>query len=200
MSETIPILKLNIAGLPLRFVNAREAATLYAAGRVAWEAGEESFEMHGGICRATGLKSTLAINSIIAVRQSVDSAFIPAHRIPNLTKTTLWSRDRICMYCGTPLSVNTTTIEHIKPVSLGGETSWTNCVAACQRCNSHRSNKPLETVGYSLLAVPYQPVRLAEYVALTATKRILYDQMAFLLEQFPANSPLGKRLGWPPPA
>lgn len=191
-----PILKLNFAGQPLRFINGREAATLYASNRVAWEAGENSFVIYGGTCRSTGMRSFLSINSIIAVRQPIVTDFIPPSRIPNLTKKTLWARDRICMYCGTALREATTTIEHINPVSLGGETSWTNCVAACLRCNLHRSNKPLEAVGYSLLAVPYQPVRLAEYVALTITKKVLYDQMSFLLSQFPSDSPLRERLGW----
>lgn len=196
MGAKIPILKLNIAGQPLRFINSHQAAVLYASDRVAWEAGTETFTMYGGISGSTGIRSEITINSIIAIRQHNEHMYVPPSRIPKLIKKTLWARDRICMYCGTQLSERSTTIEHIIPLSLGGDTSWTNCVAACYRCNNHRSNKPLESVGYSLLAVPYKPVSFAEYIALTASRYILFDQMQFLMQQFPSNSPLAERLGW----
>ena len=33
------------------------------------------------------------------------------------------------------------TIDHVVPKSRGGETSWTNCVLACYRCNSQKADR-----------------------------------------------------------
>lgn len=44
-----------------------------------------------------------------------------------------------CAYCGdTP-----TTVEHVTPVSAGGDTSIDNCVPACRTCNISKGPRPL---------------------------------------------------------
>lgn len=49
-----------------------------------------------------------------------------------------------CAYCGTPLTEETMTIDHIVPKVQGGTKALTNCYAACKRCNSLKSNKSLK--------------------------------------------------------
>lgn len=49
-----------------------------------------------------------------------------------------------CAYCGTPLTEAIMTIDHIVPKVQGGTKALTNCYAACQRCNSLKSNKSLK--------------------------------------------------------
>lgn len=49
-----------------------------------------------------------------------------------------------CAYCGTPLTEDTMTIDHIVPKKQGGTKALSNCYAACQRCNSLKSNKSLK--------------------------------------------------------
>ena len=44
-----------------------------------------------------------------------------------------------CVYCGG----SGESIDHIAPISLGGEHHWTNLAAACMRCNAQKRDKPL---------------------------------------------------------
>jgi len=63
-------------------------------------------------------------------------------RLPRLSKTNLYLRDLYtCQYCSTQIPRNSLTIDHVIPISKGGRTTWTNCVAACNPCNSRKGNK-----------------------------------------------------------
>ena len=42
---------------------------------------------------------------------------------------------RRCVYCATPLELHTATIDHVHPVSRGGQHAPGNLVAACAPCN-----------------------------------------------------------------
>jgi 5-methylcytosine-specific restriction endonuclease McrA len=48
----------------------------------------------------------------------------------------------VCEYCHSPerLSANRFTIDHWRPVSLGGLDDWDNLALACRRCNERKSN------------------------------------------------------------
>lgn len=62
-----------------------------------------------------------------------------------------------CQYCGTALPATDLTIEHILPRSRGGPTSWENCVAACESCNSRKADKTPTEAGMKLRTVPARP-------------------------------------------
>jgi hypothetical protein len=64
-------------------------------------------------------------------------------------------------------------------------------VTACKRCNNFKAGRTPEQAGMELLAIPFTPTH-AEYVYLQGRK-ILADQMNFLLAHFPRNSQLRKR-------
>ena len=54
----------------------------------------------------------------------------------------MFLRDRFrCQYCGDSFPSSQLTFEHVVPRSKGGETSWTNIVAACDPCNVRKDNK-----------------------------------------------------------
>lgn len=58
-----------------------------------------------------------------------------------LSKDTLFYRDHgMCAYCEKPLTIGTTTYDHIHPQCLGGEHSWENVVASCALCNSKKGH------------------------------------------------------------
>jgi len=61
--------------------------------------------------------------------------------------------DYRCGYCGRP----GTTLDHIVPKSRGGQTTWTNCVAACQRCNGRKADHTPKEAGMTLLVKPGPP-------------------------------------------
>ena len=65
-------------------------------------------------------------------------------------------------------------------------------VTACKRCNNYKAGRTPEQAGIQLLAIPFSPTH-AEYVYLQG-RRILADQMDFLLKHFPRNSVLRQRV------
>ena len=69
---------------------------------------------------------------------------------------------------------------------------WKNVVTACKRCNNHKAGRTPEQASMKLLAVPFVPTH-AEYVYLRG-RRVLTDQMQFLLAHFPRSSPLHERI------
>jgi len=56
----------------------------------------------------------------------------------------IWERDGYqCSYCHKQLTRFTATLDHITPVSEGGDNSRENLVTACLQCNSQKTGKPL---------------------------------------------------------
>jgi len=57
------------------------------------------------------------------------------------SKQNVFLRDTyICQYCGDPVSGKSATLDHVLPVSLGGQTTFENCVCACSQCNANKGN------------------------------------------------------------
>ena len=50
----------------------------------------------------------------------------------------IFQRDMSCVYCN---SIKSLSLDHIIPVSKGGDTTLNNMVLACRSCNSSKSNK-----------------------------------------------------------
>jgi hypothetical protein len=48
-----------------------------------------------------------------------------------------------CHYCDKQLTRFSATLDHIQPVSEGGDNSFDNLVTACLHCNSRRGSKPI---------------------------------------------------------
>lgn len=79
-------------------------------------------------------------------------------RAPRFKRRALFNRDAwTCQYCGDKLGWSTITIDHVKPKSLGGVTSWQNCVSSCGRCNKHKANQTPEGADMRLLKKPVVP-------------------------------------------
>lgn len=47
-----------------------------------------------------------------------------------------------CHYCRCELTLDTMTLDHKRPRSLGGKSIVANLVAACQACNSAKADRP----------------------------------------------------------
>jgi len=72
----------------------------------------------------------------------------------------IYERDNYqCQYCGVFVSRKTATIDHVLPVSKGGQTTWTNCVTSCHKCNSKKADKLLHVSGMSLRSEPVKPTK-----------------------------------------
>lgn len=46
-----------------------------------------------------------------------------------------------CQYCGEKFHPSELTLDHVRPQSLGGKTSWTNIVTSCSPCNVAKGNR-----------------------------------------------------------
>ncbi len=67
-------------------------------------------------------------------------------------------RDHLtCQYCGVQPGGDAITVDHVIPRAHGGPTSWTNCVAACVRCNARKGDRTPEQAGMRLRTRPSRP-------------------------------------------
>lgn len=182
------ILKLDVGGRPIEWINCDDGARLYCRDQVAWVAGEEEFVLRGGVSSITGQRSILRLNSIVATH-GLDRRADDWSGTPLLTNAALFRRDdNLCLYCGARLPPRLLTRDHVVPVSKGGRDEWGNVVSACKPCNQRKDNALLEDISMALLATPYAPNR-AEGLILE-NRTILADQMAFLSTRLGASSRL----------
>ena len=187
------VLRTDVAGMPLEWIDYRDAVRLYYTSRVAYVCGSPIYRIRGGWNARTGLRSVIEVNSIIATEGDVASRERGDAFTPPLNNRTLFKRDaNLCMYCAQQFQTRDLTRDHITPLSQGGRDVWTNVVTACRRCNNFKGGRTPEQAGIQLIAVPFTPT-FAEYIYLKA-RRVLADQMEYLLTHFPRTSPLHDRL------
>ncbi len=181
------VLALDVTGIPVQWVDLEKAITLHVTDRIAWELGETTVVFRGGTNRQTGLVSTVSTRSIIAVR---GHALRTTRAAPlRVSRERLFSRDHnLCGYCGHLFGQADLTIEHIVPEAQGGLTTWENVVSACRSCNQRKANRTPEQAGMPLLFLPYRPNRWEGMIL--RNRRILADQMEFLLAGVPQHSRL----------
>lgn len=175
------ILKVDVGGLPVEWLDWQTAVHLVFSDKVVWSYGDRPIRLHGGRCRETGLRSTLELDTILAVP---DRSARFARGVPPLNNRELFHRDgHLCLYCGGEFSARELTRDHIVPLSRHGTDEWTNVVSACRACNHRKADRTPERAGMKLLAVPYKPNH-AEFLILS-NRRILADQMEFLKQYVP---------------
>ena len=89
---------------------------------------------------------------------------------PRFTKHNLYLRDlNTCQYCGEQFDRSQLTLDHVIPLSLGGDTAWENIVAACAPCNGRKGN----SLGPTPIREPYRP----DYWDLAAKRKQLDIQL-----------------------
>ncbi len=171
-------LALDITGQPHRWISYQQAAKYYAEDLIAWSIGGNDHRIHGGTQRVSGIRSILDLNTILAIKGLAKAL----RHTPNLTNKVLFRRDQnICAYCGTRLTKDRLTRDHVTPKCKGGKDGWNNVVTACKPCNAYKGDRGAAAASMDLLYVPYTPER-AEYLILR-NRKILADQMDFLVKQ-----------------
>ncbi len=187
------ILRTDAAGMPLEWVDYREAVKLHFLGQIAYTCGEPLFRLHGGTNALTQQRSSVTVHSIIATfGASQAKSRLTKSYTPPLNNRALFQRDdHLCLYCGDRFHKSVLSRDHVRPVSQGGPDVWTNVVTACVRCNTHKAGRTPEQAGMELLAIPFKPTH-AEYIYLQG-RNVLADQMEFLRAHFPRTSPLHDR-------
>jgi len=188
------VLRTDIAGMPLEWIDYREAVRLYHAEQVAYDCGTRLYTIFGGVSSLSGEQSRIAVNSIIATHGTAKSLSRNRDKyVPPLNNRTLFKRDgNLCLYCAMRFPTRDLTRDHITPISQGGLDLWTNVATACRRCNNYKGGRTPEQASMELIAVPFTPT-YAEYIYLKG-RRVLADQMQYLLAHIPRTSPLHARL------
>ena len=79
--------------------------------------------------------------------------YVKTKKYPRFSKYNVSLRDHFeCQYCGTHVTSQTVTMDHVWPVSRGGKTNWENSVTACKPCNFRKG-----THDWKPLRAPYKP-------------------------------------------
>lgn len=74
------------------------------------------------------------------------------------SRQNIMARDRWqCQYCGTKVSSQEMTMDHVLPRSQGGVTCWENIVTSCEACNAAKANRTPEQAKMKLKKKPARP-------------------------------------------
>ncbi len=132
---------------PINFINDVKAVVMVMKGKV------DLVSTWNGESMAS-ISSRLDIPAIIRLKKYVAKNYGP----PRFRRKILFARDKMqCQYCSCTLTWRSATIDHVYPKSLGGKTSWNNCVIACFSCNEKKANKTLDQSGMILKTTPAPP-------------------------------------------
>jgi len=123
----IAVLVLNFTYEPLHFTNAKRAITLLLSGKA------ESVEASPRVVRSPSRSFNLP--AVIRLAAYIRKPLL--ERVAFNKKNILRRDGYTCQYCsrrGEKL-----TVDHVIPRSRGGQTTWTNVVAACLRATCSRA-------------------------------------------------------------
>lgn len=143
--DEIAVLVLNYTFEPLHFTNAKRAVTLCLSGKA------EAVEASPRVVRSPSIAFQLP--AVIRLAMYIRRPFL--ERVAFNKKNILRRDGHACQYCGR--RGERLTVDHIVPRSRGGETTWTNVVAACLRCNLKKGNRTLKEAAMTLIREPAHP-------------------------------------------
>lgn len=77
-----------------------------------------------------------------------------------LNRRNIFARDRNqCQYCGKRFATSELSLDHIKPRSHGGQSTWENLVCCCLSCNTRKGGRTPEQAHMKLTRQPVKPRR-----------------------------------------
>jgi len=81
----------------------------------------------------------------------------PRRRV-TFSRRNIYRRDRYtCQYCGSKPALEDLSVDHLIPRSRGGNSTWTNCVLSCLKCNRRKGDRTAEEAGMRLYRRPAEP-------------------------------------------
>jgi hypothetical protein len=140
------VLVLNANGAPLDVVDVKKAVGMLMRDAV--------LAIDGTAARLrTAGGEVFHVPSVLAVKRFV-----------NAPRDVAWSRQGVlrrdeytCIYCGERLRRSDCTIDHLRPRSRGGESTWGNTACACRECNGRKADRWPHEAGMGLLWEPKRP-------------------------------------------
>lgn len=129
---------------PLTYCNIERAITLLYLNKA------EAIKNTDKIIHSISL--SFKIPSIIRLLYKTHRRHVPVLRY---SRKNVYLRDNnTCQYCGSKKELS---IDHVFPLSKGGQSTWENTVTACLKCNRKKGNKTPEEVGLTLMKKPVKP-------------------------------------------
>ena len=93
--------------------------------------------------------------SVIQLKRYVKPIFT---RQVRLNRQNIFLRDDYrCQYCYEIFPTKQLTIDHVHPISKGGQHEWGNVAAACSKCNNKKGSKTVEQARMKLFKKPVKP-------------------------------------------
>ncbi len=139
------VLTLNQNYEPMSVINVRKAIVLLYLGKAELIAAKDGLELHS-------VTMTMAFPSIVRLAVYVR---VPFKKIILSRKNILRRDGHRCLYCGrgdVPL-----TVDHVLPLSRGGEETWENLVSACVKCNNKKGDRTPEEAHMLVRRRPMRP-------------------------------------------
>ncbi len=143
MSAKVLILNQNYE--PMSVINVKKAIVLLYLGKA------ELIEANDGK-RVRSVSMSMPFPSIVRLSVYVK---VPFKKIILSRKNILRRDGHRCQYCGrTEVAL---TIDHLMPVSRGGEDTWENLVCACVDCNNRKGDRTADEARMPLHRRPIRP-------------------------------------------
>ena len=139
---------LNASYEPLQVVSWQKAFVLWYQGKV------DVLEHHNNAI-VRSFQAAFKVPSVIRLKTYVRLNFQKKIRF---SRENVYRRDEFtCQYCDKVHAARELTLDHVFPVSKGGEKSWTNIVTACKSCNQKKGDKTPQQAGMPLKSPPREP-------------------------------------------
>jgi 5-methylcytosine-specific restriction endonuclease McrA len=139
------VLILNQNYEPMSVINVKKAIVLLYLGKAELVAAHDNKLLHS-------VSSSMPFPSIVRLSFFVR---VPFKKIILSRKNILRRDGHRCQFCGRgdiPL-----TVDHVIPLSRGGEDTWENLVCACVRCNNKKGDRTPEEAVMPLRRKPMRP-------------------------------------------
>ena len=151
------VLLLNASEEVLRVVDWQKAVVLLMNGKAI------APFMKTKVYEIESTSGTYTLPKVLMLSQYVNIPY--KENLP--TRRNVLARDKwTCQYCNKGSKNKTKmTIDHVMPRSRGGDSSWTNLVAACERCNSVKGNRTPKECGMRLKKKPSRPTAIQMHLS-----------------------------------
>jgi 5-methylcytosine-specific restriction endonuclease McrA len=152
------VLVLNAAYMPLSIVSWQEAICLWYTNKAEIL---ESYDDKMLRSWSTAMNMPCVIRLLYFIKPRKNIKFFQP-----FTRRNVYVRDHgKCAYCGSSVSLNKFTFDHVVPKSRGGSTNWNNIVCSCLKCNSKKNNRLPEEAGMKILQKPYAPLLAEDFTS-----------------------------------
>jgi 5-methylcytosine-specific restriction endonuclease McrA len=178
-----PTLVLNKNWLPLRVCSVRRALTLVFKDLARVIGTDGSFTLHdfrswADLSVGHGEPCIQAVSLRIRIPEVIVLRFCDKYTRPRVvfSRRNLFRRDKnACQYCGKRFPTEDLSIDHVMPRSLGGHSSWANCVVACLKCNARKGNRTLVQAGMTIRRPPREPPPQAAFTLHWGKRKASWD-------------------------